>query len=431
MQKAFLTLSSEQLGLLSAVVKSPRLKQQLLAASVVLPVGTCLPVAEQLYRVLAFAGAGLIGSVYRVQALDGEQNYALKQIRASVAFLRQLLATEAEVTRLLQQAGWAVAAVVAQSETALLKSWEAGPTLQALLMTEAATPVMTAAVEKMLGQAADFYYSKGYLLDLSPKNLLWQQTHFCLLDTGPKIQPSPYAELLLKPDWQQYLAYFSPKLKQTESRPSVLSLNLPEPSLQVLHQVFLEPLLTWLPVDAEPLPFFAQTLEGPQADLLFRIESSPAGASLELETAADYTRPLRGQNPLLRALAQQVTKQTSGLLLPEVWPAGSSPLALQDCLQNGLKQGLNAAWQSDAAEPLQISARLQVLPYRHWSDLAQPEGGHRPTDIYCHDPLPLDLHFAETYLSQVPHFRLSLSPWPERAFLELLVVSVGHAERTI
>lgn len=435
MQKAFLTLSSEQLGLLSAVVKSPRLKQQLLAASVVLPVGTCLPVAEQLYRVLAFAGAGLIGSVYRVQALDGEQIYALKQIRASVAFLRQLLATEAEVTRLLQQAGWAVATVVAQSETALLKSWVTGPTLQALLMTETATPVMTAAVEKMLAQAADFYHRKGYLLDLSPKNLLWQQTHFCLLDTGPKIQPSPYVELLDAPHWQQYLAYFSPKLKQAESRPSVLSMNLPEPSLQVLHQVFLEPLLTWLPVDAEPLPFFAQTLAGPQSDLLFRSESSHTesshiGANLELETAADYTRPLRGQNPLLRALAQQVTKQKTGLLLPEVWPAGSSPLALQDCLQNGLKQGLNAAWQSDTAEPLQISARLQVLPYRHWSDLALPEGGHRPTDIYCHDPLPLDLHFAQTYLSQVPHFRLSLSPWPERAFLELLVVSVGHAERT-
>ena len=163
MQTAFLKLSHEQLGLLSAVVKSPRLKQQLLAASVVLPVGTCLPVGKELYRVLAFAGAGLIGTVYRVQASDGEQIYALKQIRASVEFLRQLLATEADVAHLLQAAGWSVAPVLAASETALLKKWVSGPTLQALLMAQTPTQIQTVAVERLLSQAADFYRQKGYL----------------------------------------------------------------------------------------------------------------------------------------------------------------------------------------------------------------------------------------------------------------------------
>ncbi len=437
MQTAFLKLSEEQLGLLSAVVKSPRLKQQLLAASVVLPVGTCLPLGRQFYRVLAFAGAGLIGSVYRVQACDGEQIYALKQIRASVAFLRQLLATEAEVAALLQAAGWSVAPVLATSETMLLKGWVSGPTLQALLMAQTQTQIQTVAVEKLLKLAADFYRQKGYLLDLSPKNLVWQESHFCLLDTGPKIQPSPFAQLLLKPDWQQYLAYFSPKLNQAESRPSVLSLNLPEPELRRVYEVFLEPLLTWLPVDAEPLPFFAQSLSGPQAEIPFRSKTNLAAG---LEIATDYRLPLRAQNPLLLDLAMQRRQDNASLFLPEIWPAGSSPLALQDCLQNGLNRGLTQAFNqrlnrspSETAEPVRISPRLQVMPYRHWSDLAQPEGGHRPTDIYCHDPLPMDLDFAERYLSQAQnmrHFRLSLSPWPERAFLELLVVSVGACERT-
>lgn len=399
-------LSPEELAVLSALSRSDRLKQQVLKSSPPVPVGHYLPLGHSVYQIQALAGSGMTSWVYRVVAHTGGKPLALKQLRFPLAYLKQCLALEAAVATTLASASeLAVAEIIARSDTALLKRWVGGQTLQALLCTAQVLPAQQTALEAALQLAADFFHRYGLLLDLSPKNLAWDGQRWCLLDAGPKIHRSDYEALLQDPTWERWLAFFSERIHSPVSRPSVLERNGNEVLSAERSDAFLNHLYMWLPVDPEPPAqyFFARIqASARQGDILLRRQGH------DVVWASNLDPPWLADNPWLTWLARQRLASTDTPLSPPVfWSSSESPLHTAELLNFLEKpQGYFQA------------PRLQVRPYRHWSDLEDPQQGYQPTDIYCQEPLPMERH----HLPPLHAITYTLSPDPGTLILELVIV---------
>lgn len=398
-------LSPQELAVLSALSRSDALKQQILARSPARQAGEYLPLGKDLHQILAPAGAGMTSWVYRVRSRADGAIRALKQLRFPIAYLKQLLALEAGVAELLaQESELAVAEVLAASETALLKRWVAGVTLQALLAEGQVLVKQKAALVAALRVAARFFHEQGLLLDLSPKNLAWEGQRWCLLDAGPKIHRSDYEHLLREPTWEHWLDFFSARIQSAESRPSVLSRSVSVLKHGAGPEVFVNHLYIWLPLDPEPQPgyFFARIqAAASQSDMLLQSEPLRWHEGL-------VPTWLKG-NPWLEWLARSAKDAVvPSESPPALWRPSQSPLS-------------GAELMRFLRSPVGFFSppRLSVKPYRHWSDLEDPHLGHRPTDIYCQDPLPMDRHLLPSHLSSLT---LSLSPDPETLFLDVCLI---------
>ncbi len=397
-----LQCSEEEMRALSALSRSPALKRRLLSAATPLKQGDLVPLAGQFYRVLAPAGAGMTAQVYAVESLADDQRFALKQLRAPLPFLCRLLSLEQQLAQLLEACEIVAAPVLAASDSSLLKPWYGQPTLQRLLLEAPLSPEQQTALETKLQQAAQFYQQSGWVLDLSPKNLCWCAPDWLLLDSGPKIHRSDWEALLKNPDRDSYHALIASKLHSTESRPSVLDRSLPEPALVLSGQIFLDFLYQWFPLDAQAEPdFFYAHAENPpqQRGILYR-------ACPDFELATDHLPANRPRNRWLEARARALLRAPdTEPPAPELWAPAHTPLSFGELLRCGGNPAL-----------ILPRSRLCVTPYRHWSDLQDPELKHAPTDIYCHEPLLFEsaLHLGGE--------QFELSPCPEQAFLDVLAI---------
>ncbi|WP_437912484.1 hypothetical protein WME73_35965 [Sorangium sp. So ce302] len=427
-------LTSRQLGLVSAITRSPRLKRALVEATEALPEGAVVRVGGRFLRVGGALGSGLVGVVYEARCLETGARLAYKRSRAGVAFFREALRVEAlSARRAAALRALRPAAIVETDARGITKELCARPTLQAELLAGELDPARRAALVEALGEAGDLFRREGILLDLSPKNLCWDDG-WVLLDTGPKLQRSDLVGVLERPAWSTYVAHARRKLAAGPSAPSAVALpEGPEPPLAARRWAFVRDLWRWFPVDSAPdVASFLVIVDDDHADdeAVFltdeadgRVVPAPgadarlAGSALVrrcAEEAPDRPFRPRGEAPLPLPLAAPVVDLPS--LSREVAPAFAGR-ALKIAVAPGA--------------PL-AAPTLPVGRYAHWRDLAAADSALRPTDIFTHEVLEGSRALAERVFRARGARRVDVPlPRSDGPFAELTCMQVGEARRAI
>lgn len=391
-----LRLTPRQLRLLSAVQRSPALKQLLIASTRVYDPGTHLRCGSRQFEVEAAVGAGLIGCVYRVRELSSDRSWALKQARGSFAFFREALRLERLVADLVGQhpdAPLQSVPVLDLSEHHLFKAFCPQPTLQSIMHGSSLSPLQRDTLEAALRQAADYWQHQGLLLDLSPKNLCWNGQAWLLLDSGPKLHRSAFEDVLISATWADYLRHVDGKLHTAHSQPSVLSVKASLQSAIPSQLAFVRDWWAWFPEDPEPEPdFFFVDLDHklPEDELLLLAERHQ---DAYLITPTDHPW---SAHPLLRRLAAGSWQRQfpaelplTGLEQADRLPLAehSEPLSWGQFVTGLTPTGLGRALQTLTPPETLAWPTLSVRPYAHWRDLLTPGNAHQAVDIYCQEPL--------------------------------------------
>lgn len=427
-------LTSRQLGLVSAITRSPRLKRALVEATEALPEGAVVRVGERFLQVGGVLGSGLVGVVYEARCLATGARLAYKRPRAGVAFFREALRVEAlAARRVAALRAIRPAAIVEADPLGIAKELCARPTLQADLLAGEVDPGRRAALVEALAEAGDLFRREGILLDLSPKNLCWDEG-WVLLDTGPKLHRSDLVHALDQPAWSTYLAHARRKLSAGPSAPSAITLPAdPEPPVAARRWAFVRDLWRWFPLDPAPdAASFLVIVDDDRADdeAVFlidvadgRVEPAPgadarlAGSALIrrcAEEAPDRPARPRGEAPLPLALAAPVLDLPS--LSREVAPAFAGR-ALKIAVAPG--------------EPL-AAPTLPVERYAHWRDLAAADSALRPTDIFAHEVFEGSRALAERVFQARGARRVEIPlPRSDGPFAEITCMQIGESRRAI
>ena len=437
-----LRLTSGQLALFSSVTRSDVLKREMIAATAALPEGTVVRLGGRTLRLGAALGTGLVGTVAEARCLDTGALFALKRARASFRVFQESFRLEVAATEALSRLrALRPARVVEHAPHALLKELLRGETLQRLLLRGALTDAQRASLVEALREAADVSRRLGFLVDLSPKNLCWQDG-WVLLDAGPKTHVTDYGALLEDPGWEPYVRYFERKgsLAPGGSAPSVLSRTRSESDVpQAPAHAFVRDWWVWIPYDphVEKDRFFVTLDETQREDeAIFRVDLE-RGPEL---TAAPGADPRLVESELLRACAREAWRRQhpelpalTGGARPLSLLARHEPISLAALATETEPRGLARVLQKATAErePLQVPD-LHIRPYAHWTDLGRPESAHHATDILCHEPLSAPRPLLESLLATRPHFAASV-PLSRRdgPFAELRCLPSGNCQRAI
>lgn len=417
-------MTPRQLRLLSALQKSPQLKRKLLSATDEYAPGTWVRCGAYCFIVKEKLGSGLIGCVYRATEQRSGEDWALKQARAPFSFLSESLRLEELVAQLLHERAGPLQAIeiLARTQHHLFKALCTAPTLQYILFHKQLTTQQKNALLDCLHEAATIFEKHHLLLDLSPKNICWEDGRWKLLDCGPKLHRSAFEAVLHKPDWEQYQKYVANKVQSHSSEPSVLRSQKGEPHWAPKHWAFARDWWGWFPEDPDFDPdfFFIQSkADLPEDELLFLAQLHENQSEI-VATAHPWSA-----HPLIRQVAADCW-QAEGFKLPPNWQKPgelalnkqSEPLTWPEFVSQidarGLGKRLKTGLHSVPQMPLPA---LSVRPYTHWRDLLNPDNAHTASDILCQAPLPdlpdhhssLELlHFDLPRLPQGQHARLSL-----------------------
>ncbi|AUX46948.1 uncharacterized protein SOCE26_084580 [Sorangium cellulosum] len=429
-------LTSRQLGLVSAITRSPRLKRALVEATEVLPPGAVVRLGRRFLEVGGVLGSGLVGVVYEARCLETGARLAYKRPRAGVAFFREALRVEAlAARRVAALRAIRPAAVVEADALGIAKELREGPTLQAELLAGEVDPGRRAALVEALGEAGELFRREGILLDLSPKNLCWDGG-WVLLDTGPKLHRSELVHVLAQPGWSAYVAHVRRKLAAGPSAPSAVALPAgPEPQAAARRWAFVRDLWRWFPFDPAPdVASFLGIVDDDQADdeAVFLID----GADGRVEPAPGADVRLAG-SALVRRCAEEAPDRPvrpSG----EAPPPLSLPLAGPVVELSSLSREVAPAFAGRAlkiavapGEPL-AAPTLPVERYGHWRDLADADSALRPTDIFAHEVLEGSRALAERVFRARGARRIDVPlPRSDGPFAELTCMQVGESRRAI
>ncbi len=436
-----LKLTPRQLRLLSAVQRSPALKQQLIAATQVYRPGTHLRCGKRFFEVKKAVGAGLVGCVYLVTEVNSGQSWALKQARNDFAFFREALRLEALVASCVGQnpdAALQSVPVLDLSGHHLFKAFCPQPTLQSILHSGHPDSRQRDTLEAALKQAAGYWHKHGFLLDLSPKNLCWNNTAWLLLDSGPKMHRSPFEEVLEQGRWTDYMQYVEGKLHSARSEPSVLAIKPDAQAAPSRQLAFVRDWWGWFPEDPSPEPdFFFVDIDDslPEDELLFLAEQISDSGTYQFQ-ATDHpwsTHPLIQQLAIGQWRQQFPTyplfnlpNQTIDLPLN----ADSEPLSWNQFVTGLTPSGLGYALQQITPSESLPLPRLTVRPYAHWRDLLTPGNQHRAVDIYCQEPLE-DPDSLDALPSGLTETRLNLPGLPPELHAELSLIGPGPEQSPI
>ncbi|WP_437805819.1 hypothetical protein [Sorangium sp. So ce1078] len=436
-------LTSRQLGLVSAITRSPRLKRALVEATEALPPGAVVRLGGRYLEVGGVLGSGLVGVVYEARCLSTGARLAYKRPRAGVAFFREALRVEAlAARRVAALRAIRPAAIVEADALGIAKELRAGPTLQEELLAGEVDPGRRAALVEALGEAGELFGREGILLDLSPKNLCWDGG-WVLLDTGPKLHRSDLVRVLEEPAWPTYVAHVRRKLAAGPSAPSAVTQPLPEgpaPQVAARRWAFVRDLWRWFPFDPAPdAASFLGIVDDDQADdeAVFlidaedgRVEPAPgadarlAGSALLRRCAEEAPdRPARPRGEAARGEAAQ----------PEPLPLAGAVLGLPSLSREVAPAFAGRALKIAIApgEPL-AAPTLPVERYAHWRELAAADSGLRPTDLFVHEVLEGSRALAERVFRARGARRIDVPlPRADGPFAELTCMQVGESRRAI
>ncbi|QRK06466.1 hypothetical protein JQX13_41260 [Archangium violaceum] len=438
-----LRLTSNQLALFSSVTRSDALKREMISATTKLPPGTVVRLGERTLRLGAPLGSGLVGTVSEARCADTGERFALKRARAAIRTFQEFFRLEAAATEALSGlTALRPARIIERTSHALLKELLHGSTLQMLILQGALGQEQRDSFVEVLRQVADIHTRLGFLVDLSPKNVCWQDG-WVLVDAGPKTHTTDYVTLLAEPGWEQYVRYFERKgsLARGGSAPSVLVRPVSDAGIANARSfAFVRDWWMWIPYDphVEPGRFFVTIDETQQED--------EAAFRVELDRGAELV-PVPGvearlaESELVRACALEAWKRqhphlpalAQGEPRPLPFTTSREPLSLAALATEtepwGLAKALKRAFP--AREELQVPD-LPVQPYPHWTELGRAGSPHRPTDILCHEPLRTSRVALDTLLSRHRHFTatppLTRTDGP---FCELLCIPSGDCRRAV
>jgi hypothetical protein len=270
-----------------------------------LPQGSTLRVGERMLRLGRQLGSGLVGVVYEAWCLDSGERLALKRARARFHTFRESFRLERDAAEALGSlSALRPARVVDHASHVLLKEFLAADTLQALLIRGDVSSRQREALVHALRETAEVHARLGFLVDLSPKNLCWQDG-WVLLDSGPKTHVNDYSTVLEAPSWEQYVRYFERKgsVRSGSSAPAVLSRERAREEVpQVRSYAFVRDWWLWIPYDAQVQPeryFVSVDEQQPEDEALFRVDWERGGA---LEPAPGGDARLKSSE-LMRACA--------------------------------------------------------------------------------------------------------------------------------
>ncbi|WP_437720108.1 hypothetical protein [Sorangium sp. So ce861] len=431
-------LTSRQLGLVSAITRSPRLKRALVDATEALLPGTVVRVGGRFLEVGGALGSGLVGVVYEARCLATGARLAYKRPRAGVAFFREALRVEAlAARRAASLRAIRPAAIVEADALGVAKELRAGPTLQEELLAGEVDPGRRAALVEALGEAGELFRREGILLDLSPKNLCWDGG-WVLLDTGPKLYRSELVRALEQPAWPTYVAHVRRKLAAGPSAPSAVTQPLPEgpaPEVAARRWAFVRDLWRWFPYDPAPdAASFLGIVDDDQADdeAVFLIDAADG----RVEPAPGADARLAG-SALIRRCAEEApdrpARPSGEAAAPRPLPLAGPVLGLASLSREVAPAFAGRALKIAIApgEPLAVPT-LPVERYAHWRELAAANSPLLPTDLFTHEVLEGSRALAERVFRLRGARRIDVPlPRGDGPFAELTCVQVGESRRAI
>lgn len=386
--------------MLSAIVKSGELKRKMIAATSTLPAGTVVRLGGSSFTVEATIGSGLVGTVYRARCHERGGPVVLKMARARFCFFREAMRVERAVSHIIEELEWLrPARILIADEYGLAKELCDQETLQQLLLRGGPSSGQRQALVRAMAEAAQVFREHGFIIDLSPKNLCWQEG-WVLLDGGPKIHSTPFAEILEDPCFEAYCDHFRAKLVSGRSIPSVITCpNAARgKAISALRLCFVREWWQWFPHDLEADPdyFFVEVDESQEEDeSLFTVDLSPR-PRVRIARHADLRL---AHNPIVQQCALAAFRRDHPHLdlEPEISPSAAGnmagwltrePLTRQALAEETAPLGIGMALKGavESREKLPIPT-LPVAAYDHWSDIVNEPQRFRPTDIYCHEPL--------------------------------------------
>jgi hypothetical protein len=329
-------------------------------------------------------GSGLVG-VVNVVELEGGTAVALKRARARVAFFREALRVEPRTTELLASSGLLTAArVIDHGDHWIAKELVTGPTLAELLVRGDVGAHRASALEGVLDVVAHALRAWGIALDVSPKNLAWQNG-WVLLDAGPKLKVGDVERIASARSFDAYVEAYRAKLAAGPSTPSAVGapasaeerLDTPE------EHAFVRDLWRWFPLDPklDPSSFLVSIDERAESDEI-----------AVLRTASGAMRASPGVLDTVEAAAR------------DSWPSDAradheaSPSVQLAARARSAIGRLYAAHRGEDP-PL---PKATVRPYRHWRDVTDPRGPHDPIDLFCHEVVPVPNGVADGARVRLP-----------------------------
>jgi len=385
-----------QLRLLATIQKSARLKKQLIAATNLLKPGMQIRVNGCFYVIESTLGSGLIGTVYQVKEKNTGKTYALKHARANFSFYIEALRIEWEVEKTINRTKLSLNAVSVKEIDGvfMLKEICLQPTLQQMLYEQKIETKHRVALEQSLKDCQYLFEHHGILIDLSPKNIVWDTDRWKLIDAGPKLHQSPFEQVMTDATWESYVQYVSERIHGVASEPSALGIVEEDVFTLTDEMVFMAEWMQWFPLEelSDPSFFYVETLDNiPESEFLLTARRNNGSFSLP-------THSRTPSHPFVRYLAIEQWKiQFDGNPLPNGltfdWNElpihlNSEPINWNQFLTEISPFGLGKHLKNGSfqVEPL-AEPTLRTKVYRHWKALFDGVEKHEVVDIFCHAPL--------------------------------------------
>lgn len=434
-----------QLALLSAITKSASLKRRLVEATEPFVVGTFVrvpepsvpeagrrqapiegpldpplePMRQRLHPVGRVLGSGLIGVVHVAEDERGRA-IALKHARAHLAFFREALSVERSVASLIEDTGaLGCAKILGHQDHVLAKELVSGPTLAELLVRGVVDRTQATALEGVLDVVRYGLDEWGIALDVSPKNLAWED-RWVLLDAGPKLRIGETARIARARSFEGYVEAHRAKLASGPSVPSAVSVfsSREDADDEVERHAFVRDLWRWFPLDDDvDASAFLVDVDGdaPSDEVVLVRDRSGSISTLGdvpelLLRAAELAWTSSASEPRERP------SESRGR--PQAKPQRKTQRKTQRDSLVGLAPSATGRLYRDLHAPAE-AARVPSPPiraYSHWRDVLAPEGVHAPVDLYCHELLGGDSDAREGAATGA--VRVRLPTWP-RTFAEL------------
>lgn len=388
-----------QIQLLDAIQQSASLKKKLIECTLEFEIGSKIRVAEEYYTVESLLGAGLIGVVYKIKHAESGKTYALKHTRANFAFYRQSLQTEFETHNLISTNSTYLKVVPIRLTNGrfMIKEYCGFPTLQSLIYNQSLKSLHIQELENVLSDCAMLFQKFNLLLDLSPKNIVWDGEKWHLIDCGPKLHRSPFEKVIQEGTWESYMEYVQSRVQTVDSQPSVLSLETNDIPSIGKKMAFMKDWWTWFPLsDSFDSEFYFADIDTTieEDEFLIIVEQEGENFKITNSNASQI-------HPLIRLIALESWKKCcDGIKIPENLSFSWDELAIHQTSEpikwnNFISEISNFGLGKPLKQLFQNNERLfqptlKITNYKHWKDLFHNLDDHQVTDIYCHNPMTIE-----------------------------------------
>jgi len=389
-----------QIQLLDAIQQSIYLKKKLVACTLEFFIGTKVRVKDDFYTIESVLGSGLIGTVYKVVDLESKKTFALKHSRANFAFYQQSLQIELDTSQLIARElkHLKVIPIHLTTNRFMLKEYCELPTLQSIIFNNSVNSSHISELEKVLRDCLTIFEKHHILVDLSPKNIVWDGLNWFLIDCGPKLHRSPFEEVIKDGTWKTYLDYTQTRVQTVDSQPSALSLSSENTEPLGQKMAFIKDWWDWFPLSEnfDEEFYFAQIDSSLiENEFLIIAEKNESGYQL-------YDVQNNQIHPLVRLIAIEKWKLNYGKDnvpsdLKFEWDElsidpNSEPLNWDNLVSEVSNFGLGRTLRSLFQKEVKLTQpTLKINDYKHWKDLFNNLDDHKVTDIYCHSPMKIEL----------------------------------------